>query len=78
MTETTALPDDDLLDFLGFKPDDFRDPDHKAAVLARLAAKRATYERMAALTVELQLHEQGLAPLPAGVLVDWDRKGKHP
>ena len=67
------MSDDELLSFLGFKSEDFTNLEHKSQVLAALSDKRATYERMYLLTLDLALYELGLAPKPTGVLVDWAR-----
>lgn len=69
--------DDALLASCGFKPTDFTSPEHKAQVLAKLAPRRATIERLLALPMELALHAQGLGPKPAGVLLDYDRGRKR-
>lgn len=71
------LTDDELIRFLGLDAADFKNEAHKARFLEKIADKRATYERMYEMTVELQLYEQGLAPKPKGVLVDWDRKKRR-
>ncbi len=72
------MSDDELLAFLGFDERAFATPEDRARVLASIAEKRALFERMASLTVELPLYEQGLAPKPRGVLMDRNRSKRRP
>lgn len=74
--DQTTMTDAELADFLGFTHAD--DPEKvKRAIRSLVPEKRAAYERMARITTELQLYEQGLGPKPAGVLVDWDRSKRR-
>ena len=60
-----AMTDHELAQFLGIA-DDERWP----RAIAKLdPKKRASYERMAKVTMELQLWEAGLGPKPKGVIV---------
>lgn len=60
------MEDEALAEFLGIK-NDTRWP---AAIAALSSEKRAAYEHMATVCVELDLWQAGLGPKPAGVLVD--------
>ena len=67
------MDDAQLAKFLGLD-DDPRWPE----LIAKLPeSKRATFERMAEVEMEIGLYQAGLGPLPKGVLIDWDRKAKR-
>lgn len=77
MTErpVATLTDAELASEPGF---DGEDPERVARAMAALPpAKRASYERLVLLGRELRLYGQGLAPKPAGVMVDWDRSKRR-
>jgi hypothetical protein len=62
--------------FLGFDPSK---ENEMKAVLALEPKRRALFERMADLTMEVNLWSEGLGPKPEGVLIDgpndpWMRK----
>jgi hypothetical protein len=64
------MTDLQLAKFLGIA-DDARWPN----ALAKLSPeRRALYERMSDVTIELQLYEEGLGPMPAGVIVCRDHR----
>jgi hypothetical protein len=48
-----------------------------AAMIAALTDKRASFERMAEVEVELHLWMKGVGPKPTGVLIDTERRVKH-
>lgn len=64
------MTDDQLKKFLGIDGN----PMAQAVVDALSPQKRALYDRMATIEIELDLWQQGLGPKPQGVLVDFDRK----
>lgn len=73
------MTDADLAAYLGI------DQHHEcAAILARMpTTRRAAYERMANLELEILLAIDGLGPVPTvkinreGVLIDWDDEKKQ-
>jgi hypothetical protein len=68
------VTDDELAAYLGISPEHPK----KVAVIAGLGAdKRAVFERMAALEVEVELWQAGLAPKPTNVLLDMERDVKR-
>lgn len=67
---TSSLSDEQLIKFLGIDGN----PMAQAVVDALSPQKRALYDRMATIEIELDLWQQGLGPKPQGVLVDFDRK----
>ncbi len=69
-----AMTDAELLRFVGVSDNDpLRDN-----FLAKLTPeKRALFDRMATLGMEVDLWEAGLGPKPAGVLIDTVRSTSH-
>lgn len=67
------MTDEQMAEFLGFGDD----PRRIEAVQKLAPEKRALFERMASLDTEVELWLAGLAPKPAGVLMDFP-KGKRP
>lgn len=68
------MTDEQLADFLGIPSDH----PMKASVIQALSpAKRASYERMANLEMELKLWQDGLGPKPQGVLIDTERSTRR-
>lgn len=64
--EGITVTNEELKKFLGIEGHENADK-----LIASLPAlKRATFERMAMLEIELALWEKGLAPRPKGVLID--------
>jgi hypothetical protein len=63
------MTDEQMADFLCLDG-----PDRLKLVAALPAEKRAVFERMAEVEVEVNLYAAGLGPKPAGVLLDFDRK----
>ena len=67
------MTDLELAKYLGIA-DDERWP----RAIAKLdPAKRATYERMAVVEVELNLYDAGLGPKPQGIIICRDHKRRH-
>lgn len=69
------MTDEQLAKYLGIE----NEP-RCAELIAALAPKRAVYERMASLEVEISLWQEGLGPKPKGVLIDMaktPRKAKN-
>lgn len=64
------MDDKALAEFLGILDDD-RWP---KAIASLTPEKRAAYEYMAQVCVELDLWQAGLGPKPIGVLVDFERR----
>ena len=52
-------------------------PNWQAVIDQMPPRKRAVYERMAALEIEIDLWQQGLGPKPKGVLIDASRTPAH-
>ena len=65
------MSDEEMATFLGLPVDE---PKRMAVVRALSPAKRAIYERMARLEMELSLWQDGFGPKPSGVLIDFPRK----
>jgi len=61
------MTDDEVATFCGLAPGD---PLRGKFVATLTPEKRALFERMANLEVEIQLWQDGLAPKPTGVLID--------
>jgi hypothetical protein len=71
--EPRPMTDDELAKFLGIEGHPKAD-----AVIAGLSPeKRATFDRMATIEVEVDLWQQGLGPKPTGVLIDTVRDKKR-
>lgn len=64
------MTDIELATFLGIQ----NDPRWSLAIARLVPAKRAAYERMANLCNELRLWQDGLGPMPAGIIVCWERR----
>lgn len=63
-----AMSDSELVAYLGFRPTD--DQEKVARFIRDLPpARRALYDRMAAVEVELRLWSAGVGPKPKGVIV---------
>ena len=60
------MTDEEMADFLGFGDD----PRGVEAVQKLSPEKRALFERMAGLEMEVNLWTEGLGPKPPGVLID--------
>ena len=60
------MSDEEMAQYLGFGDD----PRALDAVQALPPEKRALFERMATLEIELNLWAEGLGPKPQGVLID--------
>ncbi|HSM79192.1 MAG TPA: hypothetical protein VLT57_16250 [Bryobacteraceae bacterium] len=70
------MSDEQLSAYLGFKPED--DQVKVAKFIAELApARRALYDRMAQVEIELNLWTAGLGPKPTGVIVCEDKHTRH-
>lgn len=65
------MTDEQMATFLGIPADE---PKRMAVVKALKPEKRAVYERMANLEMELKLWQDGLGPRPSDVLIDFPRK----
>jgi hypothetical protein len=65
------VTDDEMATFLGLKPEE-----EKRIEFVKLLSpeKRALFERMATLEIELKLWQDGLGPKPPGVLIDTNRR----
>lgn len=68
------MTDDELADFCGLKPDD---PLREQFVKTLSPERRALFERMATVEIEVNLWQAGLGPKPAGVLIDTVRATKR-
>lgn len=67
------MTDAELARFLGIEGEPKRD-----ALIAALAPdKRASFERMAQVEIEIDLWMKGAGPRPAGVLIDTDRSTRR-
>jgi len=63
------MSDEELAKYL------YLSPSEAAIVIPKLTpARRAVYDRMASLETEIFLWQNGLAPKPTGVLMDFPRK----
>lgn len=62
------MTDLELAKFLGFTPE--TTPKWQELIDNLPPAKRALFERMAGVEVEVALWQEGLGPKPAGVLID--------
>lgn len=61
------MTDDELSKLLGIAEDD---PRKDKAIASISPKKRALYERMASVGMEVELWQAGLGPKPKGVLID--------
>jgi len=68
------MTDEQLARFCGLDP---RDPRARKFIATLSPDKRATFERMAAVETEWNLHIAGLGPRPAGVLIDTPRSTRR-
>lgn len=68
------MTDDELAEYLGIPADH---PMKETVIKSLSPAKRAVYDRMAGLEVELQLWQDGLGPKPQGVLIDTERSTRR-
>lgn len=69
------MTDEEMANYLGFKADE---PKRMLAVQNLPPAKRALFERMAEVEMEVNLWVEGLGPKPKGVLIDLDPKARRP
>ncbi len=68
------MTDEEMATFLGLTPEE----ENRVGFVKGLSPeKRALFERMASLEMELQLWEDGLGPKPQGVLIDTERSTKR-
>jgi len=67
------MGDEQMAEFLGFGDD----PRGVEAVRKLTPEKRALFERMAGLEMEVNLWTSGLGPRPQGVLIDLAKRGAH-
>lgn len=68
------MADDEMATFCGLAADD---PLRGKFIATLTPEKRALFERMASLEVEVKLWQDGLAPKPTGVLIDSERDIKR-
>jgi hypothetical protein len=68
------MTEEELAAFCGVKPDD---PLRDKFVRSLSPAKRALFERMATVEMEVELWQAGLGPKPTGVLIDTERDTKR-
>jgi hypothetical protein len=64
------MSDEEMATFLGLTAEDEK---RVGFVNGLSPEKRALFERMAGLEMELKLWQDGLGPKPAGVLIDTER-----
>jgi hypothetical protein len=68
------LTDEEMATFLGLSPEE----EKRVEFVKYLSPeKRALFERMAGLEMELQLWQDGLGPKPQGVLIDTERSTRR-
>jgi len=68
------MTDEEMATFLGLKPEE----EKRVEFVKHLSPeKRALFERMASLEIELQLWQDGLGPRPVGVLIDTERSTRR-
>jgi hypothetical protein len=68
MTKPT-MSDDELIRYLGCE----NEPNARAFVQGLTAERRAVFDRMATIEIEIDLWQAGLGPKPQGVLIDMPR-----
>jgi hypothetical protein len=68
------MTDEEMAAFLGLTPEE---NDRIGFVKGLPPEKRALFERMAIIEVEVDLWHEGLGPKPAGVLIDTERSTKR-
>jgi hypothetical protein len=68
------MTDEEMAAFLGLTPEEER----RVEFVKRLSPeRRALFERMATLEIEVALWQDGLGPKPAGVLIDLAQKPRR-
>lgn len=67
------MTDEELAKYLGIQ----NWPDWQKAIDIIPPSKRASYERMSELEMEIALWQQGLGPKPRGVLIDMAKTPKR-
>jgi len=68
------MSDEEMATFLGLTPEEEKRVEF---VKGLSPEKRALFERMANLEIELKLWQDGLGPKPTGVLIDTERSTKN-
>lgn len=68
----SGMTDEELGEFLGFTPEET-----KIAIPRLTPEKRAGYEALCGAYREIRLWEEGVGPLPKGVMIDTDRSTKR-
>ncbi len=69
-----AMTDEEMATFVGLTPDEEKRVEF---VKGLSPEKRALFERMATLEIEVNLWQEGLGPKPQGVLIDTERSTKR-
>lgn len=69
LKKVAEMSDEELAAFLGIAGH----PKRHAVIAALSPAKRALFDRMAGLEMEVELWQAGLGPKPTGVLIDTER-----
>lgn len=68
------MTDEEMATFLGLSPEE----EKRVEFVKQLSPeKRALFERMASLEMDLKLWQDGLGPKPQGVLIDTERSTKR-
>lgn len=68
------MTDEEMAAFVGLSPDE----ENRVGFVKGLSPeKRALFERMAGLEMEVKLWQDGLGPKPEGVLIDTERSTKR-
>lgn len=66
-----AMTDDELAAYLGIAS---AEPEQRAKIIAGIPGdRRAVYDRMKEVEIEVALWAEGLGPKPAGILIDTER-----
>lgn len=68
------MTDEEMAAFVGLSPEE---ENRVGFVKGLLPEKRALFERMASLEMEVNLWQDGLGPKPQGVLIDTDRSTRR-
>lgn len=68
------MTDEEMATFLGLSPEEEKRVEF---VKGLKPEKRALFERMATLEVEIKLWQDGLGPKPQGVLIDTERSTRR-
>lgn len=68
------MTDEEMAAFVGLSPEE----ENRVGFVKGLSPeKRALFERMAVLELQVKLWQDGLGPKPAGVLIDTERSTKR-